>query len=172
MTRFGYFMVTYLMMLFVVITWIFRPSPHLLWNASPSVPTGLYALASIDTLKRGDLIAARPPASLARYMAIRHYLPLGLPLIKHVGALPGQTVCRRAGAVSIDGQAIATARSSDHLQRPLPAWEGCHFIGPGEIFLLNPDVPDSFDGRYFGVLPIASIMGRTVPLWTSREQFP
>ncbi len=89
MTRFGYFMVTYSMLLFVIITWIFRPSPHLLWNASPSVPTGLYALGAIDALQRGDMVAARPPAALARYMAVRHYLPLGLPLIKHVGRSAG-----------------------------------------------------------------------------------
>ncbi len=172
MTRFGYVMITYLMLLFVIISWVFRPSPHLLWNASPSVPTGLYALASIDTFKRGDLVAARPAAALAQYMAVRHYLPLGLPLIKHVGALPGQTVCRHGLAVSINGHIAAAARPSDHLHRPLPVWQGCHPIAPGEIFLLNPGVPDSFDGRYFGVVAMASIMGRTVPLWTAHEQLP
>ncbi len=89
------------------------------------------------------------------------------------GALPGQRICRSGLSISIDGQAAATARAADHLHRTLPAWQGCHVIAPGEIFLLNPDVADSFDGRYFGVLPAASILGRTVPLWTSaRGQFP
>jgi type IV secretory pathway protease TraF len=26
--------------------------------------------------------------------------------------------------------------------------------------------PDSFDRRYFGPVPLASVMGRLVPLWT------
>ena len=31
---------------------------------------------------------------------------------------------------------------------------------------MNPGVPDSLDGRYFGPLPASSIIGRAVPLWT------
>jgi conjugative transfer signal peptidase TraF len=172
MTRFGYVMMTYLVTLGIGVTALFHPKPRLLWNASASVPTGLYALRPVSPLKDGDIVAAIPSRALSRYMAIRFYLPLGLPLIKHVGALPGQTVCRRGSAVSIDGRPVAAARPSDHLHRPLPSWQGCHRIAPDEVFLLNPAVPDSFDGRYFGVLPMASVMGRTVPLWTSRGQFP
>ena len=38
-------------------------------------------------------------------------------------------------------------------------------LRPGEVFLMNPTVPDSLDGRYFGPLPAASIVARAV-LWT------
>jgi uncharacterized protein (DUF736 family) len=31
---------------------------------------------------------------------------------------------------------------------------------------MNPAVPDSLDGRYFGPLPITSIVAHAVPLWT------
>ena len=31
---------------------------------------------------------------------------------------------------------------------------------------MNPTVPDSLDGRYFGALPVSSIVARAVPLWT------
>ena len=31
---------------------------------------------------------------------------------------------------------------------------------------MNARVRDSFDGRYFGVLPSARIIGRAVPVWT------
>ena len=31
---------------------------------------------------------------------------------------------------------------------------------------MNPTVPDSLDGRYFGPLPATSIVARAVPLWT------
>ena len=165
MTRFGYFIVTYLMALFVIVTWIFRPAPRLLWNASPSVPVGLYAMAHLDTLAPGDLVAVKPPETLARYMAERHYLPLGLPLIKHVGALPGQTICRRGLVISVDGRPVAAAQRHDHNRRTMPAWNVCHVIHPNEVFLLNASVPASFDGRYFGVLSATAILGRAVPLW-------
>jgi type IV secretory pathway protease TraF len=50
--------------------------------------------------------------------------------------------------------------------RPLPQWEGCETLGPGEFFLMMADVSDSFDGRYFGVTERRGIIGRLVPLWT------
>lgn len=167
MTRVQYGKLTLFSTIIMLTICIMPPSKRLLWNASPSVPTGLYLLADADELKRGDLVAARPPQALSRYMAVRFYLPLGLPLIKHVGALPGEKVCRSGNAITIDGHAVATARAADHLKRSLPVWQGCHHVAPGEIFLLNPDVPDSFDGRYFGVLPMRTLLGRTLPLWTS-----
>jgi type IV secretory pathway protease TraF len=103
-------------------------------------------------------------------MAARRYLPLDMPLLKYVGALPGQTVCRQRLFVSVDGLHVATALPRDHTLRPLPVWQGCRLLKPSEIFLLNPTVPDSFDGRYFGVLPRDTVTARAVPLWTERAQ--
>ena len=50
--------------------------------------------------------------------------------------------------------------------RPLPVWRGCRRIAHGELFLMNFDVPDSLDGRYFGPLPASTVIGRAVPLYT------
>ena len=170
MTRFGYVMTTYLMTLSIGIFSLFHHTPRLLWNASASTPVGLYSLHPADKLRVGDLVADRPTPSLSHLMAMRHYLPLGVPLLKYVGALPGQTVCRRGLPVSVDGLQVATALTRDHARRPLPVWQGCRTLKPGEIFLLNPSVPDSFDGRYFGVLPLSTVTARAVPLWTERAQ--
>ena len=86
-------------------------------------------------------------------MATRRYLGVGVPMIKHVAALPGQTVCRSKRRVRIDGALVATARRMDSQSRTLPVWSGCHRVTRNEVFLLNANVSDSFDGRYFGVLP-------------------
>ncbi|MFD1488245.1 S26 family signal peptidase [Ancylobacter vacuolatus] len=32
--------------------------------------------------------------------------------------------------------------------RDRPVWQGCRRIAPGHLFLMNPDVGDSLDGRY------------------------
>ena len=58
------------------------------------------------------------------------------------------------------------AQSLDHLGRTLPRWSGCRTLQPDEVFLMNPTAPDSLDGRYFGPLPLTSIVARAVPLWT------
>ena len=72
----------------------FRPQPLLIWNASASAPIGLYLVRKPEPLNLGDLVAVTPPDGLAAFLDKRSYLPRGVPLIKHVVALPGATVCR------------------------------------------------------------------------------
>jgi conjugative transfer signal peptidase TraF len=144
----------------------FQPAPRLIWNATASTPTGLYALRPVRRLHTLELVAVRPPEPIASYLADGGFLPKGVPLLKHVMALPGQTVCRAGDSVTVDHVQVGAARERDHLGHPLPRWSGCHTLQPGEIFLMNPTVPDSLDGRYFGPLPATSIISRAVPLWT------
>lgn len=140
--------------------------PRLVWNASESAPTGLYAVRSASVLVAGDLVVAHPPEELAVFLAARSYLPPGIPLIKRVVAVPGQTVCRNAFLVTVDGRTLGAAREQDRMGRSLPVWQGCRVVAAGEVFLMNRNVPDSLDGRYFGPLPVSTIIGRAGPLWT------
>jgi conjugative transfer signal peptidase TraF len=144
-------------------------SPVLIWNASASAPIGLYRVQPEDHLAIPDLVVVVPPEPVAGFLAERDYLPRGVPLLKQVLALPGQTVCRIRLAIMIDGVVMATAHERDHRGRPLPVWQGCRMIAEGEVFLMNWQSADSLDGRYFGPLPVASILGRAVPLWTFVE---
>lgn len=141
----------------------------LLWNASASVPRGLYWLSAAKPLHLGELVAATPPSILAEFLARRRYLPLGVPLLKHVAALSGQTVCRIHDKITVDGTVVARALDRDRRGRALPVWQGCRTLLPGEVFLLNASVPDSLDGRYFRVLPATAITARAHPLWTFKE---
>jgi type IV secretory pathway protease TraF len=61
-------------------------------------------------------------------------------MLKHVLALPGQTVCRSGLTVSV--------------------------VGKGELFVMNWQSADSPDGRYFGFLPESAVLGRAFPVWT------
>lgn len=142
----------------------------LIWNASASVPVGLYVLRPAIALRTGELVAVLPPTPLARYLSTRGYLPNGVPLLKHILALPGQTVCRIGRVVRMDGIVVASALDRDHLGRSLPIWQGCRTLRAGEVFLLNPNIHDSFDGRYFGPLSAAMIVGRAEPLWIVQEK--
>lgn len=155
---------------------VFDWQPRLIWNASASVPVGLYFARSVGTLKAGDLVAFAPPKDLADFLSKREYLPRSVPLIKHVLALPGTEVCRKGATIFIGGKPHGQARGHDRLGRSLPRWQGCRGLGEGEIFLMNPDAPDSFDGRYFGPLPVAAITAKLTPVWTDEparfEQSP
>ncbi len=143
--------------------------PLYLWNASASVPVGLYRLQSIDERYIFELVAVMPPEPLATFLADGSYLPRGVPLLKHVLALPGQTVCRQGLTIMVDTVAMSVARERDGRGRPLPVWQGCRVIGPGELFLMNWQSADSLDGRYFGPISASAVIGRAHPVWIVKE---
>jgi conjugative transfer signal peptidase TraF len=148
----------------------FEMPMKLIWNASPSVPTGLYWLLARPDLKVGDLVVISAPPALADFLSERGYLPVGAPLLKHVAALSGEVVCRAGLTISIDGQVVGSARRSDRLGRPMPVWQGCQRVGSGDIFLMNADAPISLDGRYFGPISRTSIVGHAIPIWLSAAE--
>jgi conjugative transfer signal peptidase TraF len=143
-----------------------KPTARYLWNVSGSVPIGLYRLRPVGKLVVTELVAVQPPESLAVFLADRRYLPRGVPMLKRVLALPGQTVCRHGLTITVDTIEIGVAREHDNRGRPLPVWQGCHVVVDGEVFLMNGQSADSLDGRYFGALPITAIVARAEPLWT------
>jgi conjugative transfer signal peptidase TraF len=136
------------------------------WNMTASVPTGLYLIRGKQSIHAGERVAIQPPPGLRKLLAERGYLPVGIPLLKRVAAVSGQRVCRFAHGVTIDGKLVGVARSFDRRDRPLPTWSGCYRLATGELFVMNPDAPDSFDGRYFGVLKTHDVIGRATPIWT------
>jgi conjugative transfer signal peptidase TraF len=138
--------------------------PILLWNASPSVPVGLYRLV-VRTPAKGELVAIRLPEPVRSLGAERGYLGAQALIIKPIAAGPGDVVCRRAATVTINGRFVAVAHSSDAAGRPMPRWSGCRVLGLGEVFVLSA-VLESFDSRYFGPIDRVHVLGVGQPLWT------
>ena len=139
---------------------------RLVYNASASVPLGWYSVADADAVAVGDLVVARLPPRTDGLLVERGYIGAGVPVLKFVRARQGQRVCRDGGTVTIDAATVGMARDSDGAGRPLPRWSGCRELGPGQVFLFNAAAAGSFDGRYFGPVPITSIIGKATPLWT------
>jgi conjugative transfer signal peptidase TraF len=157
--------------LIVVPVWN-RHDIRFIWNASASVPIGLYRIVPGNRVDVTDLAVVMPPAELAAFLDERRYLPRGLPLIKRVLALSGTTVCRRGSAIIAYGGIYGQALARDTRGRPLPDWQGCRTLHDGEAFFMNWDSPDSFDSRYFGPLPVTTIVGRAIPVWTTDDSNP
>jgi conjugative transfer signal peptidase TraF len=146
-----------------------KSTTRYVWNASASVPLGLYRLWPAGELAVAELVAVKPPEPLATFLAEGGYLPRGIPMLKRVLALPGQTVCRDRHAITVDEIEMGVARERDGLGRPLPAWRGCRVVAEDEVFLMNWQSAASLDGRYFGMMPTTAIVGRAEPLWTHEE---
>ena len=146
-----------------------KSTTRYVWNASASVPVGLYRVQPTGRLAVAQLVAIQPPEPLATFLADGGYLPRGIPMLKRVLALPGQTVCRDRYAITVDKVEMGATRERDSRGRPLPIWQGCRVVAEGEVFLMNWQSADSLDGRYFGGLPTTAIIGRAEPLWTYEE---
>ena len=147
----------------------FGYTPAFIWNASASTPIGFYSVEATGHLEVTDLVAIDAPEPIASFLATRGYLPRDTPLLKRVLGLPGQTVCRSGPLITVDGVEMGTALERDRFGRALPDWQGCRVVAKDDVFLMNWDVHDSLDGRYFGPIPASSVIGRAVPLWTDED---
>jgi conjugative transfer signal peptidase TraF len=153
----------------LVLSTMGEATPAYIWNVSKSVPIGLYHLQPVGRLAITELVAVRPPEPLATFLDLNGYLPIGVPMLKRVLALPGQTVCRKGLTISVDGIDMGDALSRDGRGRPLPVWQGCCAVGTDELFLMNWQSEDSLDGRYFGLVPHSSVIGKALPVWIQEE---
>lgn len=156
---------TCLAVLLVAMPLLLQRAPNLVWNASSSVPIGLYSVRPTSIHHVGDLVVVRPPDALSAFLDTRGYLARGVPLLKHIAGLPGQIVCRIGHTVTVDGVTMGQAVDRDRIGRLLPIWEGCRCVADQEVFLMNWRSVGSLDGRYFGPLSASTIVGRAHPLW-------
>ena len=141
---------------------LIHPLPLLIWNASNSVPVGLYAVER-RVPKVGEIAVLKLPEWASIITGQRRYLPQDAWLLKPVTASGGDIVCRFGLFVFINGKIVATALKHDKSGRDLPVWKGCKTLRATEIFVLSKH-RDSFDGRYFGSVNFDLVIGTAKPL--------
>jgi conjugative transfer signal peptidase TraF len=138
------------------------PIPRLLWNASASVPIGLYWIEN-HSPNQGDIGVLQLPEWAALIASERQYLRRGAWLLKPIAASKGDLVCRFDAYVFVNGKLVARALLADKKHRPMPQWRGCMTLKSEQVFLLSKR-KDSFDSRYFGPVDRASIAGTAKPM--------
>lgn len=141
------------------------PRPRLIWNASASVPVGLYRIDRPGSVEPGDMVIAWTPPAARDLASRRRYYPANVPLVKTVAGHAGDRACAKGRGVFVNDRWVATRRRSDGAGRALPAWHGCVTLAPGALFLLGGHA-GSFDSRYFGPVAAAHVVGEAYPLWT------
>lgn len=70
----------------------------------------LYGVRSEKRFHLTELLAVQPPEPLATFLDLNGYLPVGVPMLKRVLGLPGQTVCRNGLRTSVDDIAVGARR--------------------------------------------------------------
>jgi len=140
-----------------------------------AAPTGIYRLIKGVPVGRGELVAACVPAAIARTGLARGYLregdcPAGAePVAKVIGAVAGDVVKVEPGWVAVNSVTFPNSRTAarDSAERPLDhvLW-GVSRVAAGEVWLFGFNDPRSWDARYFGPVPLASVRGVLRPVLT------
>ena len=158
----------------------------LLINHTGSMPVGVYRVARLTAADRravteGRLVPRRgavvvwclPPAVAAvarrRGYVLRGACPGGVePVLKHVAAVPGDTVVVDASGLRVNGRTLANSRAlaRDAEGRPAPVVAPGRFVvHVGTAWLWSSYSMRSYDSRYFGAVPLDGWVGRSRPIW-------
>ena len=140
--------------------------PTLLLNLTPSLPKGVYKLEPVTDIKKGEIVAFRPPARVYRALGTRAWLNEEKLFIKPIGATTGDTVCNKGNVLLVNQDRELLVSHSDSQGQKLPRLEGCRTVGSREFLPISTHSPRSFDGRYFGPIPTSGIVGKATPLFT------
>ena len=144
-------------------------------NWTRSMPLGLYRVRPAE-IHSGSRVLVCLPEGIARVGRERGYLPQGScpsgasPVLKVIAALPADRVELRIDSVVVNGVATAATRlrERDGRGRSLAhAPLGVSRVPDGEVWLLGLRPDRSWDSRYFGPVPLASILGSAEPILTS-----
>lgn len=138
-------------------------------NITPSEPVGFYRLVP-GGVERDTLVLLKQPHDLAASV-LRRYVPMNLPLIKRVAAIPGDLVQVESDGVYVNGVRWPASAPLTHDEegRPLRPYPfGTYRVPVGQVWVMSNN-PRGLDSRYFGPLPAASVFSRLAPLatWSS-----
>jgi conjugative transfer signal peptidase TraF len=125
-------------------------------SLSTSLPGRVYritALGADEPLRVGDRLLidlSRLHNPVIDMGMERGYIKMHMPMLKEVGALPGDTIELRGGMMYVNGSPSRMAvASADAAGRKLPAWPTPVTLRKNEYWMVsNPDY--GFDSRYFG----------------------
>jgi conjugative transfer signal peptidase TraF len=135
-------------------------------NLTPSEPVGIYRRLA-GGAERGTLVLLNQPRDSASSFFGR-YLPVNIPLIKRIAAIPGDVVNAGARGVRINGILWPASAPLTHDQegrslRPYPF--GTYRVVAGQLWVMS-NHPRGLDSRYFGPVTESSVISRLVPIVT------
>lgn len=144
-------------------------------NTTPSMPLGIYRVVD-GPPQRGDIVALCPPAFWGGLGKSRGYTGDGLcpdgsrQLLKFLVGIEGDNICVGPEGITVNGtpQPYSARQTQDRHGRSIASLLESGVIPPEQVLVLAP-VSWSFDGRYFGFVPAASLL-KIQPILTFNSQ--
>ena len=143
-------------------------------NTTPSIPLGLYQLTNEPLVKGAYVLLCPPPAPVFEMAKARGYVGAGFcpggygQLMKRLVAAKNDKVTISAEGVAVNGQLLPMSKpiKLDGGGRSLPHYDKSWVLGSTEILVMSDSNSGSFDGRYFGSIQRAQIVGVIHPVFT------
>ncbi len=159
------------------VTVVFAQADGLWINTTDSMPMGLWRQTARHEARPGDVVLlCLPNTPVTRLGKDRKYIapgacPTGQEiLLKPVAAGPGDLVAVSSSWIIVNGRVVANSGqlARDSQGRPLPGYPAGQYRVPlGEIWLVSPHNPRSFDSRYFGPVSASLVKGTVRPVWVT-----
>jgi conjugative transfer signal peptidase TraF len=143
----------------------FFARPVIIYNATDSLPHGIYQVVQKPLYERGDLVVFSVPKAVRNLVRQRRWLPDGAYLIKSIAGTNGDLLSTKTGRCFVNGVDFGAVEPVDRTGQPLPVFSINRRLHSSEVAVLNP-IPHSFDSRYFGPIKERQIIGEAVPIWT------
>ncbi len=141
--------------------------PPLVFNGTQSAPRGFYYRDLTSTLSRGTLVAFAGPRLVESRLQGRIPTRNTPYLLKRIGAISGDIICARGSRFQVNGRhPLRIPRLSRRGTRFPRLFHGCTTVKEHQWLPLGVHLRTSFDGRYYGPLNRALIVGAYKPLLT------
>ena len=138
----------------------------LVYNHTASLPIGWYLILPYREYQVNDIVVFRPTEEIEELAVQRGWKQPGEPMLKQIGALENMTwQIADNGQFYIGSAYWGQVAEQDSNGRPLPKLCGTYTVPHGN-FLPVVKNPGSFDGRYYGTMPLNNILYSVVPLIT------
>jgi conjugative transfer signal peptidase TraF len=135
-------------------------------NDTESMPLGFYIILPDRPVKAGDIVVFTPPQELWQLANGRGWTQGERYWLKEVAAVEGDTYTITDTGIYIYGRYAGPVAAVDRQGQPLPQLRGTFQVRPGQFLPLATYRPGSFDGRYFGELPLTAVHKHVYPLFT------
>lgn len=118
-----------------------------------------------DRYKLGDIVAFEVPVEMRPYAYGRKWMREGDLMLKEIGAFSGEAYSVCETGFHIGHHYIGPVYQKDSAGRDMPCLRGKFTVREGCFLPVSRQYPNSFDGRYFGDIPLSSIHFKAIPVF-------
>lgn len=143
-----------------------RVIPQLfIYNHTESIPKGWYLVVPSSHYEIGDIVGYDVPEDIRTLALERGWIVESDVMMKRIGALSGDSYeITQKEEFWVRGKYIGKVFAQDYRNLPMPSISVGKYYVEEHQFLPITTHPFSFDGRYYGSIPLEHIKFKAIPI--------